>query len=416
MADSTGQIAEEYSEEKTTRWLVWLARGMQQHGLTVFLIEELQPSWLATRWQRWLNLFGSSVLFSLVIGTVLYATWEVSARVDPVTISIPADETIIGFSLFLLLWVTMTIWSLIAGSIETWRLGWLIYGVGGHKWKKYLKIATRFILLYACWVVIWWSIWMIASLAVSNVPDNWTSLKMLRHPLLGGFFVVMIYMGRVGKLHIGTVEALGWSWRRAGAWSLLGLALSLIAWLVYWSQSTDLAFGLVAQNLLLYPPLGIVAGFLLGGLTFRVTELNTVPNQGIRLSIRNMLLAGPLIGVLMSGVYWMIFQFGPFGENGLVHALPGTLIYGMTTLLGAMLWYGGFDAIRHYVLRGVLIISGVIPTRFVHFLDHASNDLQFLQKVGGGYMFIHRYMLEYFAAMYAPNAVDKTVAAEAAGV
>jgi hypothetical protein len=35
----------------------------------------------------------------------------------------------------------------------------------------------------------------------------------------------------------------------------------------------------------------------------------------------------------------------------------------------------------------------------VRFLDYAAKDLNFLQKVGGGYIFIHRMLLEHFAAM-----------------
>ena len=35
---------------------------------------------------------------------------------------------------------------------------------------------------------------------------------------------------------------------------------------------------------------------------------------------------------------------------------------------------------------------------YARFLDHAA-DLIFLQKVGGGYRFIHRLLLEHFAEM-----------------
>ena len=43
------QDAPSYSEAQATAWLAWLAQGMQQHGQTIFLIEQLQPSWLSTR-------------------------------------------------------------------------------------------------------------------------------------------------------------------------------------------------------------------------------------------------------------------------------------------------------------------------------------------------------------------------------
>jgi hypothetical protein len=39
------------------------------------------------------------------------------------------------------------------------------------------------------------------------------------------------------------------------------------------------------------------------------------------------------------------------------------------------------------------------PLNLVRFLDYAARDLNFLQKVGGGYNFIHRMLLEHFPAM-----------------
>jgi hypothetical protein len=37
------------------------------------------------------------------------------------------------------------------------------------------------------------------------------------------------------------------------------------------------------------------------------------------------------------------------------------------------------------------------PPDYPRFLDYAANELGFLQKVGGGYTFMHRYLQEYFA-------------------
>jgi len=34
-----------------------------------------------------------------------------------------------------------------------------------------------------------------------------------------------------------------------------------------------------------------------------------------------------------------------------------------------------------------------------YFLDYAAGELHSLQKVGGGYIFVHRYLLEHFAEM-----------------
>ena len=48
-----GQRGLLYTPEETTTWLSWLAQQMKQHNQAIFLIEQLQPSWLPSRtWQR----------------------------------------------------------------------------------------------------------------------------------------------------------------------------------------------------------------------------------------------------------------------------------------------------------------------------------------------------------------------------
>ncbi|HNA89440.1 MAG TPA: hypothetical protein PLX14_04390 [Anaerolineales bacterium] len=67
-------------------------------------------------------------------------------------------------------------------------------------------------------------------------------------------------------------------------------------------------------------------------------------------------------------------------------------------MIGA-LWYGGFDVIQHYILRLILLLQGYTPGDYTRFLDYAVDRI-ILQKVGGGYRFIHRLLLEHFAEMY----------------
>jgi len=52
--------------------------------------------------------------------------------------------------------------------------------------------------------------------------------------------------------------------------------------------------------------------------------------------------------------------------------------------------------IKHYVVRMTLWLNGHTPFKFVKFLDDCAR-LILLKKVGGGYIFIHRTLLEYFA-------------------
>ena len=122
-----------------------------------------------------------------------------------------------------------------------------------------------------------------------------------------------------------------------------------------------------------------------------IRELKTIPNQGIRLSLRS--------GSLMGGV-------GGLGLGlivGLVGGWTNGLAYGVLGGLCIGLWYGGLDVIQHYIVRILLWRAGAMPWNYARFLDYAAEELNFLQKVGGGYIFVHRYLLEYFAAMELPG-------------
>jgi hypothetical protein len=59
---------------------------------------------------------------------------------------------------------------------------------------------------------------------------------------------------------------------------------------------------------------------------------------------------------------------------------------------------GGLAAWRHGILRLLLRRAGVAPRHYVRFLDEAASCI-LLQKVGGGYSFVHRLLLDYFAAL-----------------
>ena len=63
-----GSPQQHFPREQTIPWLSWLAREMDRHSQAIFLIERLQPGWLASRGQRWLYLFLSRLAISLISG------------------------------------------------------------------------------------------------------------------------------------------------------------------------------------------------------------------------------------------------------------------------------------------------------------------------------------------------------------
>ena len=110
-----------------------------------------------------------------------------------------------------------------------------------------------------------------------------------------------------------------------------------------------------------------------------------------------------LISWLGAGLGFGLF-YGPlmglgFGLGaGLGAGLGFGLFQGPLMGLPIGLRYGGGACLHHYALRLVLWYNNFAPLHYIRFLDYAAARI-FLRKVGGGYVFVHRLLLEYFAAL-----------------
>ncbi len=74
-------------------------------------------------------------------------------------------------------------------------------------------------------------------------------------------------------------------------------------------------------------------------------------------------------------------------------ALSSAVLFGLIIGLAK----GGFACIQHVILRLLLLRAGALPWNYPRFLDYAAERI-LLRKVGGGYIFIHRLLLDYFAS------------------
>jgi NACHT domain len=231
------------------------------------------------------------------------------------------------------------------------------------------------------------------------IPNlNFGNMKIANAPLIFGLTAGIIG-GLVTALptKIVPLEQLSWSWQRARSSSrcvselLAGVIFGLILGMILWLSSGEvlgLSFGLIS---------GLIFGlfFVLGsGLGSSEINKRTTPNQGIRSSVKNSWIVG-LIGGLVFGV--MFGLTAPlFGQNESIIkiGLIGGMIFGL--LFG--LKYGGAAWTQHLVLRWILHQKGHIPWNYAKFLDFASERL-LMKKIGGGYVFFHRMLLEHFTGM-----------------
>jgi eukaryotic-like serine/threonine-protein kinase len=356
-----GKGAQEFARKNTLGWLTWLARGMQQHAQTTFLIEQLQPSLLSTRGQRVVYILGSRMVFGLIGVPILWLM-----GVDPLIYAL------IGGMSF----------GLVPGLIDEWRFN------RGSIWARLEKASPR-------WqTVILVLIFGLSAGAISGLSfwlfelysDPWIRWRNLYGLLCGtgtGLFWGLRSGHRSLTSDIQSVETLRWSWVHARKGFASMVIVGVIFGIYLYHGFTDwlefgLKFGLFG---------GMIGGFF-GGLRGSILDIKAIPNLGIKLSMRNAVLSGGL------GLVLGLTSTPIFGERLRLETLYPGVVFG----LFAFFWYGGQEIIQHYSLRFILYWNGHMPPHYANFLDYAAR-LVFLQKVGGGYIFIHRLLLEHFAAM-----------------
>ncbi|MEL7508624.1 MAG: protein kinase [Cyanobacteria bacterium J06554_1] len=236
---------------------------------------------------------------------------------------------------------------------------------------------------------LWGSFFAIATLLGSQV---------LTHDrlFLGVLFGSLICSRIFGINRITPAETLRWSWQQARNNLLLGITLGpLLGWCL--KVGFGLIFGdsvclLNGSCLASYSLIGLSFGATLGltfglirGLSGKHIGNTSQPNAGIWQSARNSTLFALVA---------MVTLYVP----GLLLGNTKASFWAATGLAFGFAAGGGEALIKHVLLRLILTCSGVAPWNYSKFLDYATTSI-FLQKVGGGYLFIHRLLLEHFASL-----------------
>jgi NACHT domain len=202
---------------------------------------------------------------------------------------------------------------------------------------------------------------------------------------------------------------IGWSWPQFQA----GLPRSLIIGLVTGS-ALGFAYGVITgpvHGTIFGTVVGVFMGTLWGtwdGFTFlRRIETSARPGDGIRRSAITGLLFGLSIGLIAWMSFGLLFAIGGPGTYdripGPVRALASFLVGSLIGLFFGVscgLASGGGACLKYFITRLWLIRNGSTPWNYVRFLDYAADRI-LLRKVGGGYVFLHRMLMEWFAARYA---------------
>ncbi|MBW4600699.1 MAG: NACHT domain-containing protein [Calothrix sp. FI2-JRJ7] len=346
----------QYPKEQVMLWLSWLAFKMSQVSQTVFLIEQMQPSWLETKEQNRLYRFGSTLVGGLLIVLILWPiyAWDPLRQYGSSAWGKNMDSPFKG------------------EFFNALRLGLvlgLIFGWGKAEIKTFETLTWP-------WKKTWKDLFsgLIFGLKLGLI------FSLILSPLYG-----LLISSPISPFNVGTVFA------------NYGTELPGLKWGIGYGLSLGMSLGM---------SLGLI-----NALKGSEIKTKTIPNQGIWKSVMNVGVTGFISWLIFVPIYWFntklivilykewILNISAWGESSLVDFITPGLRWGL--LLG-LLFGGGTACIRHFTLRFILHRQGFIPWNYANFLNYAS-ELVFLHKVGGGYIFIHRMLLEHFAQIYRNN-------------
>ncbi|MCA9951356.1 MAG: hypothetical protein KDE48_17015 [Anaerolineales bacterium] len=370
-----------------TNHLNWLAKQMQRHNQSIFLIEELQPSWLENvrtaqsrsgYWQ-WIYLLFTRSLLTALLGTPIGWSFIQLIRINPPGVEVhflTVTAALFGvtavpwnglFSIFLLVLCTGLLVALVDGCFFTWRRR--------RNDEDHINRKSGWLQLICTTLTV-----VLAATFLFSRTDNLLLAFSLACMEAICFILAFGYLsyGQSWRTEIRARGALTWSWRYAVQLGLLGILLACFWSALAWLQDPQ------SPRWLLNILNTSFTFFLLGGLRGKRVESRDRPNEGIWIAGKNGVKAALLLSIPTSILVGVTIDT--------VSGLLTGILYG--TLAAAM--HGFNDVFKHLSIRLLLWIAHSVPIRYIRLLDYAADSV-LLQKVGGGFIFRHRLLQEHFA-------------------
>ena len=444
-----------YSFEQTVQWLTHLAQYMQRKGISDFYLEQMQPAWLQNRLSSRLyqsivgGLVGGGILgppagiiLALIgsLGVVPLLAWYwffCLGRIRFIGVGFlqltRSSVLATWINFFLCISFSVLICCLAIGVVSACVYGLLKRGqpsihpveVIVWSWKRMSQESMRAF----CIAVVGTSV-IQCLLAFNALPffslgasaEIIGTLPSLEVFLLGllGASLLGPGSGLVGGFIVGLAQKIIQQKHLLGKNVLTGLAvgllevptlivLTLFGWVAIPAM---LQWKFESVSSLILAVLSAICTSLIAGLIFGVSkgflrkELDKheqmKPNEGIHRSLHHavwtmflvigiVLLIGITVGHLidmLSGTPLTGLKGGVVVSIGL--GLPLGLYFGLLT--------GGYAYTQHFLLRLFLWRNHSLPWNYSRFLDYSAKSI-LLRKVGGGYIFIHKLLQEYFASL-----------------
>jgi hypothetical protein len=369
--------SKKYTPEQTKHWLSWLAGRMVEQKQTVFHLEQMQPHWLDRWWQR-----GSYVCFSSVggaggfavagvpMGMVIMLMWYLCHYV----VEGPTEATLHEV---VFLGIACGFLSGLLGLI----IGFLV-GLGHwtNRWRQRWQPLVYGALMYG---LIVGPAATVGLLTEREQIISWIVLAALPPGLITGF---LVSRGQIGLI-------MSWSWEtlRSRWYIVTGVvAATLLVYMMVYVPIYGLGKTLIetisegleigATYAIVY---GIGAALIVGQANVELQEKRS-PHEAIWRSCRQALWMWlPIVAFV---IYFI----------GIIRNMEAALIFSIIIAVSAGVYFGGLAFVQHFAVRLTCTLYRYAPWNYICFLNHATERI-FLRNVGGGYIFVHRALLEYFA-------------------
>ncbi|MFC1959897.1 TIR domain-containing protein [Chloroflexota bacterium] len=365
---------DDYASEKTQHYLTYLAQQMLERKQSQFYIERMQPDWLPEARQNTYGLL-MHVITVLIVGLSLGGA---SGLTLGLAISDPGIA-IIASLLFTISWV-FTAWFVIdrifglVGGLIIGLVWGIVFGITAFITGGWVTASLCFAIGFLSNGSFFAQIGgRLSQLRQMSDTSSITLIERVRTNRKKVFSGILFFS--IGALPIGIMWYLV---MRPVVNQEIAIAFAISGWLMF-AATMGVAFGQVSDD----------------------TKTTIRPNQGIWNSARNSWHLMRRIVLYCFFLYFVTLGFLGFYTGQLTEYLLKAVLAGGAFGIGfgavAALLFGGFAAIQHVLLRQMLKRKKVIPHNYAHFLDYAAKRA-LMHKIGGGYIFIHRELLEFFAS------------------
>lgn len=339
------------SNNEISGYLKWLARQMQANNQVVFWIERLQPDLLQSKMRFIFRLayglaFGLS--YGLIVGLIVSLIFRLLFSLEPV-FGLEGELTF-GLAFDRKYGLVSLTFGLVVGLISSVRIGLASGLVAAMRPIRPVKTQILYLteLRHG-----------LSSAQNKNIMRRyrrWVTFGLASGQILGFAFGVLFF--------------------------LTGIVVDLVGSLVFF-QTCGLAYGL--------------AYGLANGAGVETIRESVRPNQGIwhtRNHFFHMMGVGVVAWLFFLGLIWL---------DSLIFDPVFTQVSTFFWPLGfSMVFYAVWDALialfKHFILRVMLTRAGHIPWNYAAFLNYCC-DRVLLERVGGGYRFIHVTLRDYFAGL-----------------